>query len=171
MIFTGTYEHTIDAKRRLAIPSEIRSILEREARQAGQEGPLRLYVALGDEGSLALYTPRVFEKRAAELDHSGLDADQLLEYERYFYSLAVEVVLDAQGRIRLPEHLLKLAKLGTEVVLIGAKDHLEVRDRKSWMEGLERFLASPQRMLMNPRRAMRPGPSDAGPQTRSTAGS
>ncbi len=158
LVFTGTFEHAIDAKHRLAIPAEVRNLLLREAPAgiAGVDGavPLALYVTLGD-GALCLYTEAGFEKRAAELDQSALDADELLEYERMLFSLANRVELDAQGRVRLPDHLLKQSGLGTEVVLIGVKDHLEVRDRAAWMAHVQQILAQKPGLLMNPRKAMR----------------
>ncbi len=152
MVFAGTYEHSIDSKKRLAIPSEVRAQLQASAGQAAGE-PVHLYVALGEGQALCLYTEQGFEQRATELLHSELEPDQLFAYERLFFSLARRVELDKQGRVRLPEYLLNKAGLGSEVVLIGSNDHLEIRDRAAWNDYVEQALASrPQ--LMNPRRAM-----------------
>ena len=152
MVFTGTYEHSIDSKNRLAIPSEFRAQL-----QGGQPGgsTVALYVTLGEGQALCLYTTDGFEKRAAELDQSELDADQLLRYERLMFSLARRVDMDKQGRVRLPEHLLARARLSNEVVLLGVKDHIEVRDRVIWASYVDEILDSQPQILMNPRRAMR----------------
>ena len=158
MVFTGTYEHSIDAKKRLAIPSEIRSQIQR-ATGVGEGDPIYLYVLLGDGGFLSLYTEEAFERRAAELDQSELDAEELLEYERLLFSLAKRVEVDKQGRIRLPDHLLKRTGLEADVVLLGVKDHLEVRDRQAWLDHLEAVLSRRPDMLMNPRRAMRRPPT------------
>ncbi len=155
LVFTGEYEHTIDAKNRLAIPSEIRALIQAE-RGANNDGePLKMYVTLGEGQCLCLYTEQGFEKRAEELDHSELDADELLAYERIMFSMTRQVELDKQGRIRLPETLLERAKLGSEVVLLGVKDHLEIRDREAWREHLEMMLSTRPGILMNPRRAMK----------------
>lgn len=172
MVFTGTYDHTIDSKNRLAIPSEVRAQIKREARPPGSPGSsggkgdgkggsVLLYVTLGRDGSLCLYTEQGYEKRADQLDDSEMDADELLEYEQVFYALSKPVELDKQGRVTLPSDLLGRSGLGSEVVLIGVKDHLEVRDRKAWYERLERLLRDRPNMLMNPRQAMRKRKSDA----------
>lgn len=158
MVFTGTYEHTIDAKQRLAIPAEIRSQIKREHKAVGGEGEPALYVTLGEQGALSLYTEAGFEKRAAALDDSAMDADNLLTYERLFFSLSRRVELDGQGRVRLPEQLLGRTDLKTEVVLIGVKDHVEVRDREAWNRQVEQALADQPDLLMNPRRMMRKEP-------------
>ena len=66
MAFIGTYEHSIDAKNRLAIPANIRArILEEAGTRAGE--PVLLYVTMGENGALCIYTRAMFEKRSAEL--------------------------------------------------------------------------------------------------------
>ncbi|MFA9476931.1 division/cell wall cluster transcriptional repressor MraZ [Phycisphaerales bacterium AB-hyl4] len=154
MVFTGTYEHAIDKKNRLAIPADIRGQIQRSV-GAAEGDSVYLYVTLGDDQALSLYTEQGFEQRARELDDSELEAGDLLAYERLLFSLARRVELDRQGRVRLPDNLLKQAGLGAEVVLLGVKDHLEVRDRQSWQEYVQQMLKSQPQMLMNPRRAMR----------------
>lgn len=154
MVFTGTYEHTIDAKNRVAIPADIRAQLQRES-AAAEDEVISLYVTLGEDAVLSLYTEQAFEKRAAELDASELDADELLAYERLLFSLARRVELDKQGRVRLPENLLARTELGTDIVILGVKDHLELRNRIQWLEHVETMLRNRPGLLMNPRRAMR----------------
>lgn len=154
MVFTGTYEHSIDSKNRLAIPAEIRGQVQREAGVTEGE-PVYLYVTLGDDQALSLYTEQGFEQRARELDNSELDAEELLAYERLLFSLARRVELDRQGRVRLPDNLLKQTGLESEVVLLGVKDHLEVRSRAAWQAHVQEVLRAAPQILMNPRRAMR----------------
>lgn len=156
MVFTGTYEHAIDAKNRLAIPAEIRNQIQR-ATGAGHSDPINLFVTLTGGDCLALYTEAAFEQRAAELDQSQLDAHELLSYERLLFSLARRVEIDKQGRVRLPENLLKRTGLHANVVLLGVKDHLEIRDRQAWQNHVEQMLANHPDVLMNPRQAMRSG--------------
>ncbi len=151
MLFVGTYEHTIDAKQRLAIPSDIRDRLA-----SSDEGDA-LYAVLQEGATLCLYTERGFEKRAEQLDDSERDAEELLLYEQMFYSLAQRVEIDKQGRVRLPERVVEMAGLGKEVVVLGVKDHLEVHDRTTWREKMDRFLAERKDLLQNPRRIMKAG--------------
>lgn len=153
MLFTGTYEHNIDAKHRLAIPSEIRAQLRREGGLPSDD-MIELYVAPGQGPWLRLFTSEEFERQATALNDSDRDPDEVLDYETVFYSLTRKVAVDAAGRIRLPENLLTLAGLGSEVVLLGAKDHLQVRDRATWQKHIADQLARDPG-LMSPRLAMR----------------
>lgn len=154
MVFLGTYEHTIDTKNRLSIPSELRGQIQR-AIGAGEGDPLVLIVTLGEEQALRLYTEPVFERRAEELEMSEMATNELLDYERLFFSLARRVEVDRQGRVRLPENLVQMSGLESEIVLLGVKDHLEIRDRQTWQAHVTDMLANRRAMLMDPRGAMR----------------
>lgn len=161
MIFTGTHEHTIDSKNRLAIPSEmrqqlVRAIHGRDADPKQAEG-IVLYVTPGEGSCLYVYTEDGFERRAEQLDHSEMEAGELLAYERMFFSHAQRVETDKQGRVRLPESLKAHAGLGDEVVLLGVKDHLEIMDRETWQGWRSEMLSSKPGIMMNPRRAMKAG--------------
>jgi len=153
LVFVGTYEHVIDAKQRLAIPAEMRSQIKR-ATEGDDDGSV-LYVTLGEQSALCLYTARQFQVRAAQLDQSERDTDEILDYETLFYSTSRRVEIDKNGRVRLPEHLINMAGLGTEVVLLGVKDHIQIRDRQTWRNHVEQTLAANPKILVNPRRAMR----------------
>lgn len=155
MLFTGTFEHSIDAKQRLAVPAEIRDALCPERDGAG------LYLVLSEGPTLCLYTQAGFQKRADDLDASTLPPEEVLEFERFFFPLARRVELDKQGRVRLPDQLLKMVALKKDVVLIGVKDHLEIHDRDAWYEQFKARLSEKPQLLMNPRRVM--GQRNTGP--------
>lgn len=153
MLFTGTYEHTIDAKQRIALPAEVRKRLRPDRDGEG------FYVTIIDSHgpTLVLYTERDFERIADQLNDSERSPGEVLEYEEIMYSSARPVELDKQGRIRLPEQLLREVDLGRDVVLIGVKDHMQIRDRQRWTDHKKRTLAERPDLLMNPRRVMRSG--------------
>lgn len=153
MVFTGHYEHAIDAKHRIAIPSDIRRKLQRELGRAGGDGDssIVLYAVLAGEETIALYTEQGYERLAEELRHSGLEPEALLEYEDLFYAMSQQVELDKAGRARLPDHLLERTGLSGEVALTGAGDHLKVRDKVAWQAQLEAKLKDQPGVLVNPR--------------------
>ncbi len=153
MVFAGTFEHTIDAKSRVAIPAQVRAQVGKTGRN-GKAAAVRFWVAMGERGSLCLYTPSAFKVLSAELARRPDDTDELDRYERYFYSLATEVEMDSAGRIRLPETLIKLAKLDKDVVLIGVNDRIEIRDRQTWLDSVVTELEENPDLMISPRRAM-----------------
>jgi MraZ protein len=159
LVFYGTHELVIDSKNRMAIPAGIRAELQHAAESP--HASIHLVVTLGEGKALSLYTRQGYEQHAANLDQSELDPDELLEYERLLFSLSQLVEIDKQGRTLLPELLLQHAGLQAQskVVLIGAKDHLEIHDRDVWNAYVRRRLDEQGGALMNPRRAMRRKPA------------
>jgi len=121
VFLAGTYELSIDNKNRLSIPFPIRRKLNDE-----RDGH-SFYVLPGRrKGTLALYPERYFERlRAHHADDDRL-SEETFTFRQYEYSRAALLDPDGQGRVLLPDHLLKRVGLGTNVVLIGVRDHLEL---------------------------------------------
>ena len=135
MLFTGEYEHTIDAKGRLAIPSDIRGRMSRE------EDGEAFYLTLGGAGTLRLYPEKAFERLAAKIEQGLVTDEAVREFETLLFPLSSRLEVDSAGRVRVPERMLERAGLSKEVVLLGVRDHLEIRDLKAWQAQLEERLA------------------------------
>lgn len=125
-MFLGEYEHSLDAKQRLAIPAEIRDIWNEERHGAG------LVAAPGPNGSLCLWPERTFGQIAEKFDSGLLAAEGLVQFERHVFPKAARVPFDSAGRIRIPDRLLKQFGLKSQVVILGVRDHLEVVDSAAW---------------------------------------
>jgi len=126
VLFTSQYEHSIDAKHRLAIPSDIRNRWRVES-----EGTAWFAVPWPG-GLIRLYPERAFEARAASGELTLTPDEDEAELQATLFGLSARIEMDSAGRIRLPEEMLTLVGLGTEVVLVGAGDRLEIRDRSQW---------------------------------------
>ena len=125
MIFTGHHEHAIDAKNRLAIPAKFRSRIDPERDGKG------LYVVPGVPlSTLWIYTERYFEALVERRVSSSLIPDEdVLRFEQEYFPRAELLELDSQGRILIPDKMLKDARLERDVVICGVRDHLEIRRR------------------------------------------
>lgn len=129
MAFRGTFDHTLDAKNRLTVPSKFRASLS--------DG---VVVAKGVERCVAVWTPGAYDAFvAAALDGLNPLSPQARDLQRYFSANAVETELDAAGRIMVPGFLLEHGGLGKEVVVTGAGPCLEIWDRASWAAENERL--------------------------------
>lgn len=128
MLLAGRFEQTIDAKNRLSIPFAIRRKLNPE-----QDGH-SFYVLPGQrQGTVALYAEKYFEGMRPLLPEETV-SEETHEWRQFEYSQCVLLDPDSQGRILIPEHLLKRAGIGKEVMLTGAEDHLVLWDRKDFEE-------------------------------------
>jgi MraZ protein len=120
-MFLGEFQHTIDAKGRLAIPAKYRGRLERGA-----------VLVRGIEQCLYVYTMETWEAKARELDSRELDPRQRRMIERRFFGTAFECELDAQGRIVVPARFRTYAELSGETTILGARDRFEIWNTARW---------------------------------------
>jgi MraZ protein len=154
VLFTGEHEHTIDAKQRLAIPAEFREQLERES-----DHDQALYIAPGGNGQLWLWPERTFERMTGALEASLLPDEELMEFEEFIFPQSRRLEIDKAGRIRIPEQMLSEFGLGQTVVILGMKDHLEMRDPAQWNQRRQQNLGRSAEILRRAREAMRNGSS------------
>ena len=120
-MFMGEYNHTIDAKGRLIVPSKFREIL-------GDA----FVVTKGLDGCLFVYDNeewKLFEEKLRALPITNKEARQFV---RFFLAGATEAEVDKQGRILIPNVLREFAELIKDVVLVGVGSRIEI-----W--GKERF--------------------------------
>ena len=129
MAFHGTFEQSLDAKKRLTVPSKFRSAL------AGQ------VFLVKTEGCLSLYPGDTYAQitRMALEGINPLSA-QARELKRLFHARATDTELDGAGRLTLSSDLLGHAGIDREVVIAGAGDCLELWDRSAW-EAYDRALS------------------------------
>lgn len=133
MLLTGQFQRSVDEKLRIAIPKRFRAEME------CPEGAT-LYIALGTDGSLALYSESAFQRLADRLGQSPPTRQDVRAFTRLFYGRAERVEVDQQGRVRIPPSLARLAELNKEAVLLGVQDHLELWSAERW----ESYLAEKQ---------------------------
>ena len=123
-MFRGRYEHTIDNKGRLSIPSKFREILVANYDE-------RLIVTNFDQGLWAypLREWKVVEDKVAALPQFKPEVKAL---QRFFISAAAECPVDPNGRIIIPSTLRKYADLQQDVVIVGMTNRFEIWSRERW---------------------------------------
>ena len=126
-MFLGEYDHTIDAKGRMAVPARFRAQMDRGA-----------VISKGMGTCLSVYTMQRWEEKSAALA-TGKTTDELRDFERRIYPSASEIELDGQGRMIIPAKLRAYAGLGNEVTVAGVRDHFEIWDRAGWLNYQERL--------------------------------
>ena len=120
-MFMGEYNHSIDAKGRLIIPSKFRDML-------GDE----FVVTKGLEGCLFVFEKYEFQSFMDKLNEkSDLEA-KVRKIKRFFISGAQEMEPDKQGRMLVPPTLREYAGLEKEVVFAGVGGHIEIWDKSKW---------------------------------------
>ena len=117
-MFRGRFEHSMDTKGRLSVPSGFRMELQRRSEKAP------VLTNLGDH--LALYPADVWEQKERELlEFSEMQPD-VQDFQRYVVADANDAPIDAQGRILVPALLRNEAELGSKVLLAGVLQKIEI---------------------------------------------
>jgi len=119
----GQYEHTIDVKKRLALPSKFR----------GELGD-KVIITKGIENCLVIYTQKEWEVMAGKLSNLPISQVEARSFARNILAGAMEVTLDKLGRVLVPDYLKNYANLKKNVTICGLSNRLEVWDSERWNE-------------------------------------
>lgn len=120
-MYKGKYNHTIDAKGRLIVPSKFRDLL-------GDE----FVVTKGADGCLVVYDNEGWNAFEETLQAMPMNRKEVRQVARFFLAGAADVEVDKQGRILVPTDLRDYAGLEKDVVLIGMADKIEIWSRERW---------------------------------------
>jgi len=121
LMFIGEYHHNMDDKGRLAIPAKFRAELERG-----------VVLTRELDSCLSVYSAEEWDKRAEKLAKIPTTQTDPRSFVRSQLSGAMDMKLDGQGRIVLPDYLRKYAGLTREAVIVGLYNRLEIWDKTAW---------------------------------------
>jgi len=119
-MFMGEYNHSIDTKGRIIIPSKFREAL-------GDE----FVVTQGLDGCLFVYPNDEWMNFVTQLKNlpGSKEARQL---QRYFMAGAATCEVDKQGRILIPNKLREQAGLEKDIVFVGGLSKIEIWSKEKW---------------------------------------
>jgi len=130
----GEYDLTIDEKNRLLIPSEVRKSLE-----AFNDASMFI-ILIGNDRHPWIYPERVYKAIVGQREPSLEPTKAQLASDDRIFAMARPVECDKQGRILLPEKVLKRTNTGREITLTGCDTHLKVWNRAEWDERADTVL-------------------------------
>ena len=125
-MFRGRYEHTIDAKGRISIPSKFREIL-------GKKYDDRLVITNFDH-CLVAFPNEEWSLLEQKVGTFSLMKKETSAFFRFFYSSAMDCDIDKQGRLLIPQTLRDYAGLQKDVVLVGEGKRIEIFAKERWLE-------------------------------------
>jgi MraZ protein len=128
-MFLGKYQHTIDNKGRLTIPSRFRELLVADG----------AYITQGFDRNLMAYTVPAFERIYERVNRMNMTDANARLLKRLIFSSAERVEVDRAGRILIPEHLRQAADLLNETIIVGSGDYFEIWAPEAWAEQFEQI--------------------------------
>ena len=120
-MFSGEYDHTLDAKGRLIIPSKFRE-------QLGA----KFMVTKGFDGCLFVYSEEEWHRIEESLMSQSMVTKEKRKFMRTFFAGAAECEVDKQGRILLPAKLREYAGIDKDVVSIGVFSRVEIWSKERY---------------------------------------
>lgn len=124
-MFIGKYYHSLEEKGRVSLPKTFR-----------QETNLWV-ITRGLDGGLFLIKEEDFEKQIAKFMSSTFTKKINRDYIRLMTNEAQVVSPDKNGRVLLPEYLIKFAGLSKAVVLVGSLSRIEIWDRGNYHDYID----------------------------------
>ncbi len=120
-MFIGEYEHTVDVKGRIIMPSKLRENI-------GE----KFIITKGLDKCLFAYSKSEWANFEEKLKTLPLTNKNARDFVRFFLSGAVECEIDKQGRFLVPANLRTYANIDKEIVIIGVGTRLEIWNKESW---------------------------------------
>ncbi|MEF9951812.1 MAG: division/cell wall cluster transcriptional repressor MraZ [Clostridium sp.] len=122
-MFIGEYQHALDAKNRIIVPSKLREELSSP-----------FVMTKGLDGCIYAYPSSewmVLEEKLKKLPLTSKDARVFV---RFFFSGATEIEIDKQGRALIPQNLIEYGNIKKEIVTIGVSNRVEIWSREKWID-------------------------------------
>lgn len=120
-MFIGEYQHNIDPKKRLSLPSKFRGELGK-----------KVVVTRGLDKCLFVYPMKVWEEIAGKLGTLPIGESTTRSFIRLMLAGATDVDIDGQGRVLIPDYLKSYAGLHKNVTVAGLYNRLEIWDETKW---------------------------------------
>ena len=124
-MFYGEYQHTIDRKGRLILPSKFR-----EAAKGSFID--KFFVTRGLDKCLFMFSEEEWKSQENKLKGLSFTNQQARSFNRLYFSGACDVVPDRQGRIIIPPYLKDFAQIKKEVVVLGVSNRIEIWSVPLW---------------------------------------
>ena len=120
-MFIGEYNYNLDDKNILAVPTKFRKFFN--------DGAI---ITKGLDNCLFIYTKKEWDKLVKRLANLPISQAKSRAFSRLMLAGAMDVNLDKQGRMIMPDYLKAFAGLNKKVILAGLYNRLEVWDEKAW---------------------------------------
>ena len=122
-MFIGEYNYSIDIKGRVAIPAKFRVALSKGA-----------VVTRGLDNCLFVYSKTEWTILAEKLSSLPISQANTRAFSRLMLAGSMDVKIDRQGRIIIPDYLKKYAGMKKRAIIAGLYNRLEVWDEDKWNE-------------------------------------
>jgi MraZ protein len=145
-MFYGEYDHSIDNKGRLILPSRLREAAKGNFIE-------KFYITRGLDKCLFMFGEEEWKAAEQKFKAMSFTKQDSRKFNRLYFSGAVEIIPDKQGRILIPGYLKDYAAIKKDVVIIGVASRIEIWAKDLWKEfyqtNLESFEETAEKLIEN----------------------
>ena len=124
-MFYGEYKHSIDRKGRLILPAKFRDTCKEYQIDC-------FFLTRGLDKCIFMFTEDEWRTQEQKFKTMPFTKQETRSFNRMFFSGAVDVRPDRQGRFIIPQYLKDYANIKRETVLIGVANRVEIWDKQGW---------------------------------------
>ena len=126
-MFYGEFEHALDRKGRIIIPSKFRDALKEHYVE-------RFFITRGLDKCLFMFAEDEWRLQEQKFKAMSFTKSEFRRFNRIYFSGASDLTPDKQGRILIPTYLKEYAGIKKDVFIIGVSNRIEIWGRESWKE-------------------------------------
>ncbi len=126
-MFYGEYLHSIDRKGRIILPAKFRESAKTHFIE-------KFFVTRGLDKCLFMFSEEEWRSQESKFKAISFTKQQARTFNRLYFSGAVEVSPDKQGRILLPQYLKDFAQIKRDVMIVGVSNRIEIWAKDKWQE-------------------------------------
>ncbi len=146
-MFYGEYSHSIDRKGRLILPARFREV----SKELGID---KFFITRGLDKCIFMFSEDEWRNQEAKFKGLSFTKQEARSFNRLFFSGAVEVLPDRQGRFIVPPYLKDYAGIKRDAVVIGVSNRIEIWDTDLWQsfyqQSSQSFEQIAEKMIDNP---------------------
>ena len=126
-MFYGEYKHGIDRKGRIILPARFRDVSK-------EHGLEKFFITRGLDKCIFMFTEEEWRLQEQKFKNLSFTKQEARRFNRLFFSGAVDVAPDKQGRFIIPQYLKDYAGIKKDTIIIGISNRIEIWDEKNWQE-------------------------------------
>jgi len=126
-MFYGEYEHSLDKKGRLIVPSKIREVAKSHYVE-------KFFITRGLDKCLFMFAEDEWKNQELKFKNLSFTKKESRSFNRLFFSGTIEIELDKQGRLLLPKYLKDYAGIKRDVMIVGISNRIEIWAKEAWHE-------------------------------------
>jgi len=126
-MFYGEYEHSLDTKGRIIVPSKFREVAKAHYIE-------HFYITRGLDKCLFMFGEEEWKNQEMKFKNISFTKRESRSFNRLFFSGTSEIEIDKQGRILLPKYLKDYADIKRDAVIIGVSNRIEIWSKELWRD-------------------------------------